>query len=124
MIHQINSSSSLLNVFVGSSSNTHINMNAPSSGMLRWNGNQNQMEVYDGGSNTWSPIYGSNASINLNHDAEEALKWAIRKMAEEKEWEQMAKKNKTIETALENLNQAREQLKITTHLVRENERLA
>jgi len=124
MIHQINSSSSLLNVFVGSSSNTYINMNAPSSGMLRWNGVQNHMEVFDGGSNTWSPIYGSNASINLHHDAEEALKWAMRKMAEEKEWEQMAKTNKTLETALENLNKAREQMKITAHLVRENERLA
>lgn len=124
MINNISSSSSLLSVFTGSSSSTYINMNAPSSGMLRYNGNSNQMEVFDGGSNTWSPIYGSNASINLNHDAEEALKWAIERMAKEKEWYKLATTNDSVRIALEQLEQAKQRLELTAILARNNEGLA
>ena len=98
----------------------HINMNAPSSGMMRWNGNNNSIEVFDGSTNLWQPMYGKTADIQLSPQIQAAMNWANLKMAEESEWEKLAKTNDAVKIALENMKKAKQQLDITAKLVKDH----
>ena len=98
----------------------HINMNAPSSGMMRWNGNNNSIEVFDGGMNLWQQMYGKTADIQLSGDITVTVEWAKKKMAEESEWEKLAKTNDAVKIALENMKKAKQQLDITAKLVKDH----
>ena len=98
----------------------YINMNAPSSGMMRYNGNNQCMEVYDGSSNVWLQLHGKSVDINLNGDAIAAVEWAKKQMREEMEWEKLAVTNEAVKIALENMKKARQQLDITAKLVKDH----
>ena len=54
---------------------------AVGAGMVRWNTNTNNMEVYDGA--CWKEVSTNYASVGLNSDAEELLDWARNKRAED-----------------------------------------
>jgi DNA polymerase II large subunit len=95
-------------------------MNAPSSGMMRWNGNNNSIEVFDGGMNLWQQMYGKTADIQLSGDITVTVEWAKKKMAEESEWEKLAKTNDAVKIALENMKKAKQQLDITAKLVKDH----
>ena len=98
----------------------YINMNAPSSGMMRYNGNNQSMEVYDGSSNVWIQLYGKSVDINVTGDALAAVEWAKKQMREEMEWEKLAVTNEAVKIALENMKKARQQLDITAKLVKDH----
>ena len=98
----------------------YINMNAPSSGMVRYNGNNKQLEVFDGSSNVWLQMYGQTADIQLSPQIQAVVNWANQKMAEELEWERLAKTNDAVNIALENMKKAKQQLDITAKLVKEH----
>ncbi len=98
----------------------YINMSAPSSGMMRYNGNNQCMEVYDGSSNVWLQLSGKTVDINVNGDALAALEWAKKQMREEMEWEKLAVTNEAVKIALENMKKARQQLDITAKLVKDH----
>ena len=98
----------------------YINMSSPSSGMMRYNGNSQCIEVYDGGSNVWLQLYGKTADINISPMLQTVVDWAQKKMAEEAEWERLAKTNDAVKIALENVRKSREQLDITAKLVKEH----
>ncbi len=98
----------------------YINMSAPSSGMMRYNGNNQCIEVYDGNSNIWIQLYGKSVDINVNGDAVAAVEWAKKQMREEMEWEKLAVTNEAVKIALENMKKARQQLDITAKLVKEH----
>ncbi len=53
-----------------------------SAGMLRYNIQNNQMEVYDG--NNWL-AFGGTATVGLSPEAEEILRWGRTKLQEERE---------------------------------------
>ena len=91
------------------------NMSNPIQGMVRVNGTD--MEVFDG--HSWMKIHQSAATIGLNRDAEDAITWAIKRMDEERQWAELAKENKAVKIALDNLEQARQQLAVTAQLARE-----
>ena len=110
----------LLWVSTGGSTMPHINMNAPSSGMMRWNGNNNSIEVFDGSTNLWQPMYGKTADIQLSPQIQAVMNWANLKMAEESEWEKLAKTNDAVKIALENMKKAKQQLDITAKLVKDH----
>jgi len=112
--------SSLLWVSTGGSTMPYINMNAPSSGMMRWNGNNNSIEVFDGSTNLWQPMYGKTADIQLSPQIQAVINWANQKMAEESEWEKLAVTNEAVKIALESMKKARQQLDITAKLVKEH----
>jgi len=112
--------SSLLWVSTGGSTMPYINMNAPSSGMMRWNGNNNSIEVFDGSTNLWQPMYGKTADIQLSPQIQAVMNWANQKMAEELEWEKLAVTNEAVKIALESMKKARQQLDITAKLVKEH----
>ena len=98
----------------------YINMNAPSSGMVRYNGNNKQLEVFDGSSNVWIQMYGQTADIQLSPQIQSVVNWAQQKMNQESEWEKLAQTNEAVKIALENMKKAREQLDITAKLVKEH----
>ena len=115
-----NGGSNLLWVSTGGSNMPHINMNAPSSGMMRWNGNNNCIEVFDGSMNLWQQMYGKTADIQLSPQIQAVVAWANQKMAEESEWEKLAKTNDAVKIALENMKKAKQQLDITAKLVKDH----
>jgi len=110
----------LLWVSTGGSTMPYINMNAPSSGMMRWNGNNNSIEVFDGSTNLWQPMYGKTADIQLSPQIQAVMNWANQKMAEELEWEKLAVTNEAVKIALESMKKTRQQLDITAKLVKEH----
>jgi hypothetical protein len=112
--------SPLVWVSSGGSNMPHINMNAPSSGMMRWNGNNNCIEVFDGSMNLWQQMYGKTADIQVSGDIQLTVNWAKKKIAEEMEWEKLAETNDAVKIALENMKKAKQQLDITAKLVKEH----
>jgi len=111
---------SLLWVSTGGSTMPYINMNAPSSGMMRWNGNNNSIEVFDGSTNLWQQMYGKTADIQLSPQIQAVVNWAHLRMKEESEWEKLAETNDAVKIALENMKKAKQQLDITAKLVKEH----
>jgi hypothetical protein len=89
----------------------HVGNNGQSAGSVRYNTMTQQMEVYDG--NSWINI-SQNASIGLSWTADEAIRWASEKMAEERELKAKLEKYPT-------LKHAYEQYKIIEALVHEEE---
>lgn len=77
------------------------------------------MEVFDG--NTWMKIYASSANVGLNTEAEQAISWAIKRMKQEKDWYELATNNEAVRIALEQLEQAKARLELTTILAREHD---
>jgi hypothetical protein len=59
--------------------------------------------------------------VGLNGEAESLLDWARERRNEEMMWQNLAKDNKAVKIALDNLEQARRQLDITSKLAREHE---
>lgn len=90
----------------------------PLSGSVRYN-QYGQVEVYDG--YNWR-ISSQNPQINLSFEAQEAIAWALKKMKEEKELEELAKSNPAIKAAVKNLKSAEEQLKTTIILSRDEQK--
>ena len=75
------------------------------------------MEVFDGSS--WVTLNMGSVSVGLNGEAESLLDWAREKRNEELMWQSLAKENKAVKIALDNLEQARQQLDVTAKLARE-----
>jgi len=119
MIKEVISSSPFINVSGGSNFTPYINMSNVSAGMTRWNGNSNNFEVYDGAS--WMSLSSNVASVGLNNDAAGAITWALKKMAEEAELEQLAREHPAINIALGNLKKAKIQLDATIILSKEHD---
>jgi hypothetical protein len=93
------------------------NPNNPLQGMLRLSGTD--LEAFTG--HSWTKISMSNADIGMNSVASSAIDWAIKKMREEMAWESLARENRTVKIALDNLEQARRQLDITAKLASNHE---
>ncbi len=113
MINQVYGGSEFLNVQTYSSA-PYINASALSAGQVRFNPSNRNMEVYDGTS--WVNCAGS-AQVALSNSAEEILRWAQKKMEQERNWKDMAQKNPAVRDAYEKFQQAEEQLRIVEALV-------
>ena len=95
----------------GSEFMPYVNMSTPSAGMVRYNGNNQSMEVYDGVK--WLQLTSNHASIDLTSSANAVIAWALTKMAEEAELQKMVHEHPAIRAAYEAFNRAGEQLKTT-----------
>jgi hypothetical protein len=93
------------------------NNNNPIQGMIRIN--NTDFEVFSGTS--WMSLPSSYATVGLDQDTLDIVQWARKKRDEEIQWQSLAKDNKAIKIALDNLEQARQQLDITTKLARDYE---
>ena len=105
----------------GGSASTYVNGYSGSQGVgnMRYNTSNQSMEVFDG--STWVMLNMSHASVGLSGEAETLLDWARQKRDEEMMWKSLANENKAVKIALDNLEQARQQLDITAKLAREYE---
>ncbi len=117
----INNISGMNNVVVtgGTSFMPYVSMSNPSAGMVRYNGSNQSMEVYDGMS--WLTMNNNHASIDLTGAANAAITWAMRKMAEEAELERLADSHPAVKAAYENMKRAAEQLKATIILSKDEQ---
>jgi hypothetical protein len=78
-----------------------------------------ELEVFNG--SNWQTISSSYATVSLDQDVLDIIQWARKKRDEEMMWQSLAKENKAVKIALDNLEQARQQLDITAKLSREYE---
>jgi hypothetical protein len=117
MISGLSAQGKYMYIHGGHSSGPYVNMSNPSAGMMRYNGSTNNTEVYDG--SAWMTINGSIGTVGLNAVAESAIDWALKRMAEEQEWEELAKTSKAVTIALENLNKVKAELKLIALLAKE-----
>jgi hypothetical protein len=115
MIKNITASGRYVQV-TGGNASTYVNGYSGNQGVgnMRYNTSNQQMEVYDG--NNWITLNMDYASVGLNSEAESLLDWARKKRDEELAWESLAKENQAVKIALDNLEQARQQLDITAKL--------
>lgn len=105
-----------IDVMSGNSSYPYVNMSNPSAGMMRYNGNNQNLEVYDGSS--WMTISGNSSMVDLNNDAKELLAWARIKRAEETERDRLAKSNPAIKDLMKQISDKEEQIKMVMTLIK------
>ena len=89
----------------------YVGNNGQSAGSVRYNTMTQQMEAFDG--SNWINI-SVNANLSLSYGAEEAIRWASEKMAEERELKAKLEKYPTLKSAYE-------QYKLVEALVYEEE---
>jgi len=97
----------------------YVNMSNPSAGMMRYNGSNQQMEVYDGMS--WLQMSSDHAYVSLDPSATAVIAWAMQKMAEESKLQKMAHEHPAVRAAYEAFKRAGEQLQ-TTIILSEDEK--
>jgi len=85
-------------------------------GQVRYNGTD--FEVNDG--NSWKLLTSSYAQIDMSKEAHDAFQWSIKKMAEEREAQELAKDHPAVQIALDNLEKANQQLNATILLSKEH----
>jgi hypothetical protein len=92
MIDSIHGGGKYMQVMGGSTS-TYINnySGLQNVGNVRFNTNNQRMEVYDG--NNWMPINMSSVQVGLNYEAESLLDWAKRKRDEEDKLKSMMERH-------------------------------
>ena len=105
----------------GGNSSTYVNgySGAQGVGNMRFNTSTQNMGVFDG--NSWMMLNMDYASVGLNGEAESLLDWARKKRDEELAWQNLAATSQAVKIALDNLEQAKQQLDITAKLAREYE---
>jgi hypothetical protein len=86
--------------------------------MVRWNNITRRFEVDT--DHSWQPLVQTSSRINLSQIAQSAIDWAVNKMQEEKELEQLAAINPAIKAAVDTVKRAEIQLK-TTLILSKNE---
>ena len=86
-------------------------------GDIRFNTNTQTIEVYDG--NRWIEMNTSHASVGLTPDAERALDWANRKIAEEAELDRLAASNDTIADLVNQKKELDDKIKMVQTLMKE-----
>ena len=119
MIKDVIGNTPFIQVTGGVGYTPYINMSNPSAGMTRFNGNTQNLEVYDG--HSWMVMSSSVASVGLTGEAINILSWAKQKMEDEVMLEKLAKEHPAINLALDNLKKAKTQLDAIIILSKEHD---
>jgi hypothetical protein len=119
MIKDVIGTSPFVQVAGGGGYTPYINMSNASAGMTRWNGNTQNLEVYDGFS--WITLSSNVASVGLTGEAVNILSWAKQKMEDEVMLEKLAREHPAINLALDNLKKAKTQLDAIIILSKEHD---
>ena len=98
---------------------THLNINtgALSSGSLRFNSTNQQLEVYDG--YNWISMHNNDAFIDLSTTAKDTLDWARKQMEEEQRLMKRAATDPTMKSLLDELNSVKEKIKMVEILTKD-----
>lgn len=105
-----------INVTGGNSQYPTINMSNPSAGLVRYNGNNQNFEVYDG--HSWYTMSGNNAQLDLGNDVLELLEWARAKRAQEEYLEKKAKDNPALIDLLQQKKEIEDKINMVEILLR------
>jgi hypothetical protein len=118
MIKTISTSSPFITVSGGNPGSTYIGnySNAAGVGNMRYNPNNQNIEVYDG--STWIILSAHHATINLSDEAVGLLQWARKKRDEEFELERLANTNETIKDLVNQIKDKEEQIRIVQALIK------
>jgi hypothetical protein len=95
--------------------------NAPGVGNMRYNPNNQNIEVFDG--STWIILSAHHANINLSDETVSVLQWAKKKMLEEAERNKLAETNPAIKDLVNQIKDKEEQIKIVQTLIKEEEKV-
>jgi hypothetical protein len=96
----------------------YISPGAQSSGNLRYNTSMNRVEVYDGVS--WLELGGGYANIELSPVVQTAVNWVMIQMEKEAAMKEMAKKHASVQAALANVEQAKQELELIYELAKDH----
>jgi len=121
MIKSIHSSSPFITVSGGNPGSTYIgnySNNAPGVGNMRYNPNNQNIEVYDG--STWIILSAHHTNINLSDEAVSLLQWARKKRDEELDIERLAQTNPVIKDLVNQIKDKEEQIKVVQTLLKED----
>lgn len=83
-------------------------------GQVRYNGSNQNLEVYDGVA--WLTMTGTYPTVELSPHVQAVVNWAQCKMAEETRIKELAAKHPTVADALEAVKRAEEQVQIAAAL--------
>jgi hypothetical protein len=113
MIKSLFHSGKYLTVSGGQPATTYINpySGAQGAGMMRYNGSNYNIEVYDG--TMWQTLQSSHASVQLDSEAISILDWAKEKQRQEMELESLSLNHPAVKAAYENVKRAKEHLQTT-----------
>ena len=119
MLKTVNSMSRYMMVNGGMPATTYINTSSGymNVGDVRYDTQMQRLEVYDG--QMWREINSSHASVGLTPDAERALDWANRKIAEEAELDRLAASNATIADLIKQKKELDDKIKMVQILTKE-----
>ena len=119
MIKSIHSSSPFLTVSGGNPGSTYIGnySNAPGVGNMRYNPNNQNIEVYDG--STWIILSAHHTNINLSDEAVSLLEWARKKRNKELELERLAQTSPAIKDLITQIEEKEEQIRVVQALIKE-----
>ena len=84
-------------------------------GNMRYNGNNQTIEVYDG--MVWMALTGAHASIELEPATQSAIRWVHAKITEEHRLRELGDKHPAVADALAAVAKAEEQVRIVAALV-------
>lgn len=117
-----------LNVSSHKGAMPYVNMSntQPMVGMLGYDASSQNMKVYDGSS--WQTLGGGSATVQLTGQAVSILKWAEKKMQEEKELIALAEKHPSIKDLVDQMNSSiadyRNKIDMVKILLKEEEKIA
>jgi hypothetical protein len=119
MIKTVNGAGRYVMVNGGFPATTYINTSSGymNVGDVRYNISIQRLEVYDG--NMWVELNTSHASVGLTPDAERALDWANRKIAEEAELDRLAASNATVADLIKQKKELDDKIKMVQILMKE-----
>lgn len=115
MIKGITSNSQYIIVSGGNAMNNYFSPGAQGAGQMRYNTNSNNIEVWDGV--TWKELGTSYASVDLNYEAQELLKWAREARNKEMVRESRIKQNPALRKAYEAIQRAEANFDILDKIV-------
>ena len=119
MIKSISTNSPYITVSGGNPGSTYIGnySNAPGVGNMRYNPNNQNIEVFDG--STWIILSAHHANINLSDETVRLLEWAKKKMLEEAERNKLAETNPAINDLMKQIKDKEEQIRVVQTLIKE-----
>ena len=109
--------SAYITVSGSSPSMPYISPGANGAGMVRYNGNSQQLEVNDG--NSWLAINMAYPTIELRHDAVELIEWARLERTKQRLLEERIEQNPSLKKAYESVLRAKENFDILDKIVGE-----
>jgi hypothetical protein len=105
MIRNINGGGRYISVSGGNPSFPYISPGSTGAGMVRWNSNMNTFEVNDG--SMWKSLTMDFTTVQMSPVAESAIDWALKKMNEERDLEELCKRFPGLEKARNNFEMFR-----------------